>query len=184
MQRCVDEKSAEAAKLSAEALAFSQEVVESRKEGETYRLRCAALKQKVEEIEHELQAREASMERLTQHLGKTIEGQDFILEEKEQLLLSLNRAQYKEHRLDDQMRQSKVIIQDLEDKLNTMDAEINEAKLEMAEMKARGLEAMLIERQAGEMRNRVHALEEEIMEKEGQISILKTSYPGEYTSTF
>jgi chromosome segregation ATPase len=107
LQQSVDEKSAEAAKLSAHALTLSQEVVETRKEGETYRLHCTALKSRIEEVEHELLAREASMERLSQHLGTTIEGQDFILEEKEQLLLSLNRAQYKEHRLDDQVRQSK-----------------------------------------------------------------------------
>ncbi|CAM6126544.1 unnamed protein product [Calypogeia fissa] len=184
LQQCVDEKSAEAEKLSAETLAFSQDLVETRQEGEAYRLGCTALKLKLEEIEYELLAREASMERLTQHLGKTIEGQDFILEEKEQLLCSLNRAQYKEHRLDDQVWQSKIIIQDLEEKLNSMDAEMNEARLELADMKAKGMEALLMEQQAGEMRNRVHKLEEEIMEKEGQISILKTSYPGEYTSTF
>ncbi|CAM6096542.1 unnamed protein product [Calypogeia fissa] len=125
LQQFVDEKSAEATKLSAETLAFSQEVVETRKEGETYRLHCTALRPKVEELEHELQARDASMERLTQHFGKTIEGQDFIVEETEQLLLSSNRAQDKGHRLDDQLRQPKIIIQDLQVILNSMDAEIN-----------------------------------------------------------
>jgi hypothetical protein len=65
-----------------------------------------------------------------------------------------------------------------------MDAEINEARLEMADLKSKGAEALLLEQQAGEMRNKVHELEEEIMEKEGQITILKTSYPAEDVSTF
>ncbi|KAG6541262.1 hypothetical protein Mapa_017313 [Marchantia paleacea] len=184
LQRVSQGKSDEANELAREAAIALEELMDARKDGEGYRLRCKCLKTKLEETEQELMSREDALERLTRHLGSTIEGQDLISEEKEQLLLSLSKAQYKEHRMDDQVRQSKVIIQELEEKLSCMEEEICKARIAMTEMKVKDKETFSIEKEAGEMRSRVHELEEEIMEKEGQISILKSSFPGEFNSAF
>ncbi|KAL2623432.1 hypothetical protein R1flu_003637 [Riccia fluitans] len=184
LQQVSKGKSDEANKLAVEAAISLRELMEARRNAESYRTHCENLKSKLEQTEQELNAREDALERLTRHLETTIEGQDLIFEEKEQLLLSLSNAQYKERRMDDQIKQSKIIIEDLEDKLAVVEHELASAKIEITEMRARGKETLAIEKEAGEMRNRVHQLEEEIMEKEGQISILKSTYPGEFESTF
>ncbi|BBN13213.1 hypothetical protein MPTK1_6g01700 [Marchantia polymorpha subsp. ruderalis] len=184
LQQVSQGKSDEANGLAREASIALEELMDARKDGEGYRLRCMCLKTKLEETEQELMSREDALERLTGHLSSTIEGQDLISEEKEQLLLSLSKAQYKEHRMDDQVRQSKVIIQELEEKMSCMEEELCKARIAMTEMKVKDKEVLAIEKEAGEMRNRIHELEEEIMEKEGQISILKSSFRGEFDSAF
>ncbi|KAL3690725.1 hypothetical protein R1sor_004376 [Riccia sorocarpa] len=184
LQQVSKGKSDEANKLAVEAAISLRELMEARRNGESYRTHCETLKLKLEQTEQELIAREDALERLTRHLETTIEGQDLISQEKEQVVLSLSNAQYKERRMEDQIKQSKVIIDDMEDKLAILERELGKANIELAEMRARGKETLAIEQEAEEMRNRVHQLEEEIMEKEGQISILKSSYPREFESTF
>eukprot|EP01018_Ginkgo_biloba_P037249 Gb_39347 [translate_table: standard] len=148
------------------------------------------LKSKLVESEYELSQREEAIERLTKHLASTIEGQDCLLEEDEQLQFSLKEAHYKEQELDEQLQQSQRIIQELEDKLSSLGSEIWQTRAEITDMKeqnvlmkraveGKGLKALSMQKEAGEIRQRVLQLEDEIMEKEGQIAILKSSYPGD-----
>ncbi|CAM6035657.1 unnamed protein product [Sphagnum compactum] len=160
-----------------EALNEMKDVCE---EGETIQLHNKLLQSKLEETEYELAAREEALENLTQHLALTIEGQDSILQEKEQLQLSLNNAHYKEYRMDDQVRKSKTIIEELEVKLASMEGEVTKVRTEAMEMHKKTHEFCVVQREAKEMRKRVLELEEEIMEKEGQICILKSSLQSMY----
>ncbi|CAM6081520.1 unnamed protein product [Calypogeia fissa] len=176
LQQSIKDKSEEAIRLLGQNSRLPEDVIKFKEEGQTYHHHHEFLQSKLRETEQELLSWEEAMERLTFHLGRTIEGQHFILEEKEQLLLSLNNAKSKEWKLENEVQHLKTIIQDLEEKINRMDAERTRIKTELENIKTRRQNALAIEQQAQVLKNRLHQLEEEIMEKEGQISIL-TSKP-------
>ena len=135
------------------------------------------MKSEVEHIHRELASREESLKRLSEHLAFIIGGQHPLLQEKESLHLSLNNAHYKIYRLNDQVRQFKVTIHKLETSICSMEATCKEKDEQIQQMKSHQLNIIEIQQECIRLQSKVQSLEEEIMEKEGQICILKSLFP-------
>lgn len=127
------------------------------------------MKYDLEHINRELALREESLERLSDHLAYIIGGQDPLLQEKERLHLSLNNSHYKIYRMNDQVQQFKVTIHKLETSIQSMKATCKGKDVEIEQMKSHQLNNI-------ELQSKVQSLEEDVMEKEGQICILKSLF--------
>jgi chromosome segregation ATPase len=177
LQESLFENSDEQKRSFQEHARISQDAIKAKEIAESYERHFEFLLSKHSEIENELKLREEAMEKLTLHLGKTIEGQHSILEEKEQCLSLLDSAVEEEQKLEDEVKDLKVAILALEEKLIDMDIEMNTIQIKMEKVKTFTTNKPKLERETKELRKRVHKLEEEIMEKEGQITILTSSFP-------
>eukprot|EP00252_Welwitschia_mirabilis_P003240 TRINITY_DN13326_c0_g1_i1.p1 TRINITY_DN13326_c0_g1~~TRINITY_DN13326_c0_g1_i1.p1 ORF type:complete len:284 (+),score=84.26 TRINITY_DN13326_c0_g1_i1:459-1310(+) len=146
-----------------------------------------AMKRHLLENEHALSKHEEAVEMLTKHLFSAAKWQDELLEQDIRLQVSLKGAFEKEHTLDVQLHQSWKAIEELEAKLRTMESEIFRTRADLAvlkeqnnllvkEVEMKDKKSQWLQKELMETHCHMWQLEDEIMEREGQISILCSSY--------
>ncbi|EFJ18928.1 hypothetical protein SELMODRAFT_419546 [Selaginella moellendorffii] len=170
----------------------SSKATKKLKEKDDLNLESDSLRTKLADTEYELSQREEALTRLSSQLSSTIEIQDKNAEEAEQLRAKLRTSELEAAKKDDEIHQLRVVVHDLRIKLTKMEAQEIEDDLRLLEgldIKAgRGTKScddvFSMLQSSGDMRWKVQQLEEEILEKEGQIAILRSSFPEEYDSIF
>jgi hypothetical protein len=146
---------------------------------------------KLRNTEMEITIREESMGKLTQQLTAIIVNQDFLLAETEHLRRQLQDAKYKEVQTEAELIHSKNLMNDLKGKIWHMDDEMCRLRAEMREIikqnillrqaaEAKDQEILNIQNETTDLWHKVQVLEDEVMEKEGQIAILKGSFSEEF----
>jgi len=146
---------------------------------------------KLRNTEMEITIREESMGKLTQQLTAIIVNQDFLLAETEHLRRQLQDAKYKEVQTEAELIHSKNLMNDLKGKIWHMDDEMCRLRAEMREIikqnillkqaaEAKDQEILNIQNETTDLWHKVQVLEDEVMEKEGQIAILKGSLSEEF----
>ncbi|XP_024517047.1 myosin-2 heavy chain [Selaginella moellendorffii] len=188
-------KEAEVASNSAQIKALQEEngrlaaavtqATEKLKEKDDLNLESDPLRTKLADTEYELS-------RLSSQLSSTIEIQDKNAEEAEQLRAKLRTSELEAAKKDDEIHQLRVVVHDLRIKLTKMEAQEIEDDLRLLEgldtKAGRGTKScddvFSMLQSSGDMRWKVQQLEEEILEKDGQIAILRSSFPEEYDSIF
>lgn len=146
---------------------------------------------KLRNSEMEIAKREESMGKLTRRLTAIVANQDFLFAEIEHLHRQLQNANYKKVQTEAELIHSKNLMDDLKGKICHMDDEMCRLRAKQSEMikenillkqaaEAKDQVILNIRNEATDLWHRVQVLEDEVMEKEGQISILKGSFSEEY----
>lgn len=134
-------KSDENNKLKQELDDIRKDIRTLREEDETLKHRYKFMKEKLYETEYELTQREEALERLTKHLAAAIEGEDSIFEAAEHLKISLVNASKREGIMGEQLKQSRFLIDDLNEEMACMESEVVKARRKMANMKEQNNQA-------------------------------------------
>lgn len=146
---------------------------------------------KLRNSEMEIAKREESMGKLTRRLTAIVANQDLLFAETEHLHRELQNANYKKVETEAELIHSKNLMNDLKGKICDMDDEMCRLRAEKSDMikqnillkqaaEAKDQVILNIRNEATDLWHRVQVLEDEVMEKEGQISILKGSFSEEY----
>ena len=126
-------------------------------------------------------------------MGDIMEIRDSMLEEAAQFHDYLQNAKFKEFEMEGKLKQSSLVINDLEEKILWMDKDSLKAKLELSDLKHQHSalqnliiqkedEAIEMKRAVSDLRKKVQELEEEVLMKEGQIAIISSQNGESYES--
>lgn len=146
---------------------------------------------KLKNTEMEIAKREESMGKLTRKLTAIVENQYLFLAETEHLRAQLQDATYKEVQTEAELIHSNNLMNDLKEKIFHMDDEMCRLRAEMKEIikqnmllkqaaEAKDQDILNMQNETTNLWHKVQVLEDEVMEKEGQISILKGSFSEEF----
>ena len=151
------------------------------------------IKSKLAEKNILLLQQEGTISSLTKQMGDIMEIRDSMLEEAAQFHDYLQNAKFKEFEMEGKLKQSSLVINDLEEKILWMDKDSLKAKLELSDLKHQHSalqnliiqkedEAIEMKRAVSDLRKKVQELEEEVLMKEGQIAIISSQNGESYES--
>lgn len=146
---------------------------------------------KLKNTEMEIAKREELLGKLTRKLTAIVENQDLLLAETEHLRRQLQDAKYKEVQTEAELIHSNNLMNDLKEKICLMDDGMCRLRAEMREIinrnillkqaaEAKDQNILKLQNETANLWHKVQVLEDEVMEKEGQISILKGSVSEEF----
>eukprot|EP01018_Ginkgo_biloba_P015809 Gb_31709 [translate_table: standard] len=187
LQKVVSEKSDDNIKLTKALEGVRKEMADLRQHHLILKQHYALTQLKLASTEMDLTKSEASLEKVTQHLSGIVENQDSLFADSEYLNRQLKDTKYKEFQIETELMHSRKVMNDLKENICHMEDEMCKLKAEMREIinqnhvlkriaDAKEWDLLTLQNEIAKLWEKVQYLEEEVMEKEGQIAILKGSF--------
>jgi chromosome segregation ATPase len=193
LQQHMSEKMSVIRKLEMELEKQQKEVNQMQRSYRSVASEREAMESRLAEKNIQVLQQEGTISTLTKQLEDIMEVRDSMLEEVAQFHDQLQNAKYKEFETEGKLKNSSLIINELEEKILWMSNDSRKAKTELTDLKHQNtaLQKLILQKNEetkelkhalNDLKKKVQELEEEVLVKEGQIAIISSQNRESYES--